>query len=269
MNRALLEGIVALALEAGAAVLRVYDDPAAAAARRKPDGSDVTDADEAAEAIILAGLERLAPGVPAVAEEAASAGCTPAVGARFFLVDPLDGTREFLNRNGEFTVNIALVEDGEPVLGAIVAPALGELWAGEVGVGAGASRVDGDRPGAWRAIGVRTPSSAGLDVLASRSHLTLRTRAWAERLKVRRWAQLGSSLKYCRIAEGSADLYPRLGPTMAWDTAAGHAILRAAGGDVRRLDGEPLTYGGPNFRNPDIVAFGGFDPFAEEFRPRS
>lgn len=268
MSDHLLDDLVALAIAAGAAVMRVYDDPAAVS-RRKSDGSPVTDADEAAEAIILAGLARLAPGTPVVAEEESSAGRTPTVGRRFFLVDPLDGTREFLHRNGEFTVNIGLVEDGEPVAGVVFAPALGELWAGDVGAGARTASVEGAALGAWRAITVRTPSADGLDVLASRSHLTDRTRTWAERLTVRRWTPVGSSLKYCRIAEGAADLYPRFGPTMAWDTAAGHAVLRAAGGDVRRIDGAPLTYGSNGFLNPDIVAFGGFDPFAGTPKRRS
>jgi len=261
----LLEPLVDLALEAGAAVMRVYEDPDARAALAKADGSPVTDADQQAEAIIVAGLARLAPGVPVVAEEAAAAGDVPLVGARFFLVDPLDGTREFLARNGEFTVNIGLVEHGAPTLGVVYAPALGELWTGVAEAGARAARVERHGAVAWRAIAVRTPSPEGLDLLASRSHLTPQTRAFAERFGVRSWVRAGSSLKFCRVAAGEADLYPRFGPTNQWDTCAGHAVLAAAGGEVWRIDGAPLSYGpraDGGFGNPDFLACGRFDPLA-------
>lgn len=249
-----LDPLLALAREAGTLILRWYGPGCVHAA--KADGSPVTQADAAAEALITAGLQRLAPGIPIVAEEAVSAGAGPAEpGRRHWLVDPLDGTREFLACNGEFTVNIALVEDGEPVLGVVGAPALGAWWRGARGLGA--ERLDGDACTA-RAIGVRTPPAAGLTVLGSRSHADeAAMAAYLDGQRVAAFEAAGSSLKFCRIAEGLADLYPRFGRTMEWDTAAGHAILAAAGGSVCRLDGQPLRYGKPGHENPHFVARGG------------
>jgi len=263
---ALVETLVEIACLAGENILEVYAGADAGAAV-KGDGSPVTVADTAAEAVILRELAARLPEIPVVAEEEAAAGRLPDVGRRFFLVDPLDGTKEFLSRNGEFTVNIALVEDGVPVAGVVYAPALGELYAGAVGEGARAATVTAGRPAGWVRIKARAVPEAGLDVVASRSHLTDETRDFIGRFTVNDLVSAGSSLKFCRVAAGAADLYPRLGRTMEWDTAAGDAVLRAAGGQVATLDGRPLAYGKRNqaddvdFANPWFVAAGGFDPF--------
>jgi 3'(2'), 5'-bisphosphate nucleotidase len=248
--RDLLEGVVAIARSAGDVVLEVYG--ADFSVRRKADASPVTEADELAESRILSGLEALTPHVPVVSEEAYSRGCVPNVGGRFWLADPLDGTREFVDRTGEFTVNIALIEGGEPSLGVVLAPAMGRLFAGARGIGAFAE-ADGKR----RSIACRRPPAEGLTVVSSRSHgdpaaLT----AFLGGRRVASSACAGSSLKFCLVAAGEADLYPRLGRTMEWDTAAGHAILAAAGGRVAALDGRELTYAKPQFSNPHFVATG-------------
>lgn len=255
-----IDELAEIAVAAGAAILDIYARPAAAAT--KADGSPVTEADTRAEAIILAQLNALAPAIPTVSEEAASRGLISKTAEHFFLVDPLDGTKEFLSRNGEFTVNIALIEDGRPAMGVVYLPALGALYAGS-GAGAARAQVAGGRTGAWHAVRARQPSS-GLDILASRSHMNEETEAFLRHYSVRHMIQAGSSLKFCRIAEGAADLYPRLGRTMQWDTAAGDAVLRAAGGRVVTLDGKPLAYGpggADPFANPHFVACGDFDPF--------
>ncbi len=262
-----LDRIAAIAAEAGEAILDIYrrDDVALS---EKADGSPVTAADEAAEAVIVSALAALAPAWPVVAEEAVSAGRVPDVADRFVLVDPLDGTKEFLSRNGEFTVNIAFVEAGVPVAGVVHAPALGRLYAGRAGEGAFAADVANGAVGPFRPIAVRTPGPDGLVVVASRSHMTAETEAFLKRYEVASFASAGSSLKLCQVASGEADLYPRLGRTMEWDIAAGDAVLRAAGGGVFTLDGAPLPYGKRNqphdsdFANPFFVAAGGFDPFA-------
>ena len=218
----------------------------------KADASPVTEADERAEACILAALAALTPDIPIVSEEAAAKGHTPKVSDRFWLVDPLDGTREFVNRNGEFTVNIAMIEHGAPTLGVVVAPALERAFWGALGVGAFV-----DDTGQSRAISCRRPPPEGLTVVSSRSHGD--REALNKYLAGRRIAASsysGSSLKFCLIAAGEADLYPRLGRTMEWDTAAGHAVLAAAGGQVMGLDGTALKYGKPEFANPHFVAMG-------------
>jgi 3'(2'), 5'-bisphosphate nucleotidase len=255
----LLPAVADIVREAGRIVMAVY--ARGASARRKADASPVTEADEAAEALIVPALRALAPGIPVVAEEAVAAGDIPdpsALRGLFWLVDPLDGTREFLARNGEFTVNVALVEAGRPVLGAVLAPALpdgAELYTGVVGAGAWLAR--GDEPA--RPIAVRAEPPEGLVLLGSRSHgdeAAMQTFI-AQRLAGRRIAgrrEAGSSLKLCLIAAGQADLYPRFGRTMAWDIAAGHAVLAAAGGEVLTLDGTPLRYGASGFENPHFVA---------------
>ena len=251
----LLPRITALAEEAGEAIMAVYATDFAHEV--KPDASPVTEADLAAEAIIAAGLIKLTPDIPIVAEEAAAAGKTPDVGGgRFWLVDPLDGTREFLSRNGEFTVNIALVEDGRPVLGVVLAPALEKTFTGVTGVGATSM---------GNPIAVRPCPAAGVTIVASRRHgdpqaidKLLRGHPVAGRKTA------GSSLKFCLIAEGSADVYPRFGSTMEWDTAAGHAVLAAAGGRVTSAGGAELGYGKPGFENPPFVAWGGLEPWAHE-----
>ncbi|MFO1071100.1 MAG: 3'(2'),5'-bisphosphate nucleotidase CysQ [Geminicoccaceae bacterium] len=247
---AVLEALIGIARRAGAVVMEVYGTDFAV--RGKDDASPVTQADERAEALIVPALAALLPGVPVVAEEAVARGDVPAVGERFWLVDPLDGTKEFINRNGEFTVNIALVEAGVPVLGVVLAPALGRLFAGADGLGARVEDAAGRRPIACR----KTPAE-GLTVVASRSHGDAAALdAFLGRRKVASLASAGSSLKLCLVAAGEADLYPRLGRTMEWDIAAGHAVVRAAGGQVCRLDGTPLTYGKPGFENPHFYAAG-------------
>ncbi|MCP5151131.1 MAG: 3'(2'),5'-bisphosphate nucleotidase CysQ [Ectothiorhodospiraceae bacterium] len=247
---ALVGALTELAERAGREILAIYSRDIEV--RDKADHSPVTDADERAERIILQGLAALAPDVPVVAEEAVAAGVVPDVsGGRFFLVDPLDGTREFISRNGEFTVNIALVENGRPSIGVVHLPALdATYW------------TDG-RDGAWRRLGpepgkriaCRAPGD-GLVVVASRSHRDAQTDAYLADFEVAELISAGSSLKLCRVAEGSADMYPRLGRTMEWDIAAGQAVLQAAGGSVTTLAGEPLTYGKPGFDNPHFVARG-------------
>lgn len=263
----MLDDLVAAAVAAGAAILDIYarDDFGASV---KGDGSPVTRADAAAEVIILSALAKIAPDIPVIAEEAVAGGYAPVTGSRFFLVDPLDGTKEFIGRNGDFTVNIALIEDGVPVLGVVYTPARGDVFVGEAGVGARYAKLADGGVGDWAAIRVRPAPVAGLAVLASRSHLTDETRDFIAKFKVADLVPAGSSLKFCKLAAGEADLYPRLGRTMEWDTAAGDAVLRAAGGAVRTMDGRPLVYGkrgqadDVDFANPWFVASGLFDPFA-------
>jgi len=247
---ALLERLLPIARAAGEAILQVYATEFEV--HDKSDDSPVTEADHRAEAVILPALAGLTPDVPIVAEEAVAAGNVPHVGERFWLVDPLDGTKEFIKRNGEFTVNIALIEFGEPILGVVLAPALNRLYAGAVDHGAFVEDQNGRRK-----IGCRDVPAAGLTVVASRSHGDAETleRFLAGR-KLATQTNAGSSLKFCLIAAGEADLYPRFGRTMEWDTAAGHAVLTAAGGRVTTLDGADLRYGKPGFENPHFVAQG-------------
>jgi 3'(2'), 5'-bisphosphate nucleotidase len=248
--KSLLEPLTGVARKAGAAILRVYRTDFDV--RRKPDRSPVTDADVEAERIIIAALVALTPDVPIVSEEAASEQATPAIGQRFWLVDPLDGTREFIRRNGEFTVNIALVHEQRPVLGVIYAPALGRLYAGSIEDGAFAERAGRRRP-----IVCRRPSVQGLAVVTSRSHQE--PSLWQALLGGRTVASrsaAGSSLKFGMIAAGDADAYPRSGRTWEWDTAAGQAIVSAAGGRVTDAEGAQLRYGKAGFVNPAFVAYG-------------
>lgn len=255
----LLDALIDLVLEAGDAVMAVYAGDHGV--ETKADASPVTRADTEAEAVILAGLARLAPEIPVIAEEAQAAGAGSHIGERFFLVDPLDGTKEFISRNGEFTVNIALVENGEPILGVVLAPALGKLYAGARGLGAREITLAAQGRTS-RAIAVRAAPAGGLAAVGSRSHGGAETAAWLERFEIARFVAAGSSLKLCLVAAGEADLYPRLGRTMEWDIAAGDAVLRAAGGRVTRLDGSPFVYGkcrqsdDVDFANPHFVAWG-------------
>ena len=299
---ALAAALRKIALRAGHEILAVYASDFAV--RGKADASPVTEADTRAERVILEGLGECAPGVPVVAEESAAAGNVPDVGSGpFFLVDPLDGTREFIGRNGEFTVNVALIEDGAPTVGVVHLPVLDEtFWtagdgvawrtrgggsagrtdqrprrpasspgagrAGSAGAATGSNGAEGDAgiavpagagvgtTGAAERIACRTPGDGGLVVIASRSHRDPETDRYLERFEVAEIVSAGSSLKFCRIAEGAADLYPRLGRTMEWDVAAGHAIVNAAGGSVETIDGAPLTYGKPGFDNPHFVVRG-------------
>jgi 3'(2'), 5'-bisphosphate nucleotidase len=248
---ALLAAIEQAALQAGEVILEIYETDFDV--DRKADNSPVTEADVKAEAVILDALLALTPDIPIVAEEEAAAGKTPTIGDAFWLVDPLDGTREFLNRNGEFTVNIALVRNGNPVLGVVHAPARDVTYTGIVGDGA-AIRDGGGPP---EAIAVRTPPETGLTIASSRRH---GSDADLERFlgdyTVTDRIICGSSLKFCLVAAGDADLYPRFGPTMEWDTAAGHAVLAAAGGRLTTTDGDAFVYGKPDFRNPGFIAWG-------------
>jgi 3'(2'), 5'-bisphosphate nucleotidase len=227
--------------------------------RSKADGSPVTAADEAAEAVICEGLALLAPRVLVISEEqAARQKPKPPRGAQdgYFLVDPLDGTREFIAGRDEYTVNIALIHGGAPILGLIVAPALGLTWRGVVGHGAERIASADGRSALPHPIRTRLRSVPELVVLASRSHLDGRTRAYLDGLPQAKVIQCGSSIKFCRIAEGTADLYPRFAPTHDWDIAAGHAILTAAGGAVTGLDGSPLVYGSADLLIPAFLASG-------------
>lgn len=251
----LLPEVVRIAQAAGRAILEVYE--AGFEAERKADGSPVTAADRAAEAVILPALATLAPEIVAVSEEAVDAGRVPDIASgRFWLVDPLDGTREFVSRNGEFTVNIALLEDFVPVLGVIHAPVRRETYAA---AGAG-SAVMADRSGATTPISARPVPDGPLIAVASRSHRSEDLEAFLGTLAVAEERRAGSALKFCLVAAGKADCYPRPGPTMEWDTAAGHAILLAAGGRMTAWDGSPFVYGKPGFRNPGFVVWGARAP---------
>jgi len=258
-------------LAAGAEIMRIYATDFTVTT--KGDSSPVTEADQKAEAIILEGLKHLAPGIPVIAEEEAAAGRFPTTAGTFFLVDPLDGTKEFISKNGEFTVNIALIENGKPVLGAVYAPALNRLYWGATGKGAFMADVTAGVTGEARQITVRQPEH-GLIAVGSRSHGGAETQEYLKAYTVADFVAAGSSLKFCLIAEGRADIYPRMGRTMEWDTAAGDAVLRAAGGRVETLDGQPLKYGkrfqdprsssvsgsadyyDGDYANPHFVAFG-------------
>lgn len=248
-----------LAHRAGAAIMRVYEGEIAVEV--KDDRSPVTEADRIAEDIILDGLASILPGVPVIAEESVAEGGLPEVGDTFVLVDPLDGTREFISRNGEFTVNIALVASGAPVAGVVYAPAVSRLFWGAEGAGSFHSPLGhGADPHAARfePITVRPVPDGGLTVVASRSHRDAATEAYLATVNVRELRAAGSSLKFCVIAAGEADLYPRFGRTMEWDTAAGQAVLVHAGGSVVTEDGAQLVYGKRErgFDNPAFIARG-------------
>jgi len=256
--RRVLDEVTSIVSQASAAILTFA--PATAARRVKPDRSLVSAADEAAESLIGTALARLMPGVPIISEEAPAAHAPP--GKHFILVDPLDGTREFLAGSDEFTVNVAILVDGAPVLGVVAAPALGQVWRGIIGTGA--ERLDlapGAAPAQARAVTAVTPRHGSTRLVAalSRSHLDERTAAFVAGLPRIERLICGSSLKFCRLAEGSADLYPRLAPVREWDIAAGHAVLAASGGTVTAPDGAALTYGRATegFLVPGFVAWGG------------
>jgi len=230
----------------------------------KADASPVTAADQEAEVILLSALANAAPGVPVVAEESSAAGHTPETGRYFFLVDPLDGTKEFIKKNGDFTINIGLIADGKPIYGLVYAPAMDQLF---VTVAEGhaviahlppASSVRSLSECTTTRLHTRQPSLGGLVALESRSHRSAATEAFLSRLPVAEVRSAGSSIKFCMIARGEADLYPRIGPTSEWDTAAAHAVLNAAGGSVVQLDGSPLVYGkaAAKYLNPHFVAWG-------------
>jgi 3'(2'), 5'-bisphosphate nucleotidase len=245
-----LDTLANTARDAGKLILEVYVTDFLA--RGKSDSSPVTEADERAEAEICAALRSLAPGIPIVAEEAVAAGQVPELGPLFWLVDPLDGTKEFISRNGEFTVNIALIVDGRPQLGVVFAPALDRLYLADAQRGAWLEAGSHRQP-----IRCRSVPEDGLTVVSSRSHGDAQALdSYLAGRKVAALKSAGSSLKLCLVAAGEADLYPRLGRTMEWDIAAGHAVVVAAGGTVTDLQGAPLRYGKPGFENPFFVTKG-------------
>ncbi len=244
-----------LALEAGARIMQVYDGPDFAV-KLKGDQSPVTEADEAADALISAGLRAAFPDVVLITEEQSASHALTA--STFLIVDPLDGTKEFVQRRGDFTVNIAYVQDGVPLRGVVYAPAQKRLFytlADGVAVEETGDFAS-DTPGALRPIRVSQPDNAALMVVASKSHRDQATDDYIGKYAVRDSRSAGSSLKFCLVATGEADLYPRLGRTMEWDTAAGDAVLRGAGGQVVRFDDHtPLAYGKPGWDNPFFIAF--------------
>lgn len=254
---AMLSVFEALALAAGAEIMDVRGK--GVTAETKADASPVTEADRRAEAVILKGLAQSFPHIPVIAEEEVSAGRVPAIGdGPFILVDPLDGTKEFVGGKTDFTVNIALVAGGVPLVGVVYAPARGRMWTGRPGH-AETATVEGGKAGARHAIsGASCPDRVRM--VASKSHRTPETDAFIARHGDCETVSVGSSLKFCLLADGSADIYPRFGRTMEWDTAAGDAVLRAAGGTVLRADGAPLAYGKRNqaddsdFANPHFIA---------------
>lgn len=247
----LLDLAAALAAQAGSEIRAIRDRGFQIA--RKADRSVVTEADHAAEAIIVAGLRNALPGCTVVAEEEVASGIVTAATPEFWLVDPLDGTREFTDGGDDFAVNIGLVRDGRPVLGVVGVPATGTIFGGIVGEGAWRQAPDGSRT----SISTRVSPDEGLTVVASRHHGDpARLDAYLAGRRVARTVNFGSSLKFCRVAEGQADLYPRFGRTMEWDTLAPQAVLEAAGGVVLTLDGQPLRYGKPGWDNPHFVCWG-------------
>ncbi len=219
----------------------------------KADKSPVTAADLAVDAFLVEELSRAFPDIAIVTEERAASHTSMARDARFFLVDPIDGTKEFVAERGEFTINIGLIENGKPVAGAVYAPAVDRLFAGALGIGA--FETSAAEPSKRRALQLGGPDNSALVVVASRSHMTPETDAFLKCNQIGRLTNAGSSLKFCLLAAGEADLYPRFGPTMEWDTAAGHAVLAAAGGFVEKISGEPLEYGKADYRNPFFVAY--------------
>jgi 3'(2'), 5'-bisphosphate nucleotidase len=248
----LIDALTALVARASATIGRIGQ----AGKRTKPDGSPVTAADEASEAVILEGLTRILPGVPAISEEQTHR-ATLSPGGSFILVDPLDGTREFIAGRNEYAVNLAIVSAGVPVLGIIAAPALGLLWRG-TGTVAERLRIAGETVSAHERIRTRRWPDHGAIALVSRSHFNAETEALLARLPETVREPSGSSLKFCRVADGSADIYPRLGTTSEWDIAAGHALVVAAGGCMAEPNGAALTYGKADrqFKAPAFIAWG-------------
>jgi 3'(2'), 5'-bisphosphate nucleotidase len=251
----MLEELMLIASQAAAAILSV--NASQLNLRDKADRSPVTAADEASDRVILEGLTRRWPHIPVVSEESAA---PSSLGNRFFLVDPLDGTREFIDGEDQYTVNIALIQDASPIAGVVGAPAMATLWCGHVGHGAERLRL---KPGAHPSeatertpIHVRPQPLSGPTAMVSRSHPEAETEAYLNRLPGVQRVISGSSVKFCRIAEGAADVYPRFATLSEWDVAAGHAVLSAAGGIVTATDGQPLTYGRPGFRLPPFIAWG-------------
>ncbi|MDR7134940.1 3'(2'), 5'-bisphosphate nucleotidase [Lysobacter niastensis] len=252
ISQELREGVIALAQDAAAAILGIYDSEFAV--EHKDDDSPLTAADLAAHRCIVDGLARLTPDIPVLSEESAHEVSTAQrrQWSRLWMVDPLDGTREFVKRNGEFTVNIALIEDGVAVFGVVQAPVTGGLWHGGATLGAFHRNGGNEVP-----VRVRAPATAPLRVAASRSHRDTRTEAFIARMGEVEPLGLGSSLKFCKLAEGGLDVYPRFGPTSEWDTAAGQCVLEGAGGAVLDTQGRPFRYNQRDrILNGDFIALG-------------
>jgi len=246
-----------LCSEASVAIMEIYATDFKT--RGKDDNSPVTDADDLAEKVILAGLSQMYPDVAVLAEESFASGFRPDIGSAFILVDPVDGTKEFINKNGEFTVNIALIEDGKPTAGCVYAPAIerifvggSEAWAGSLEPGQAVDKTKLDT------IKTRQRPATGLKAVMSRSHVDEKTLSFAEAKGVTDRVSAGSSLKFCLVADGTADVYPRFGPTREWDTGAGHAVLNAAGGCVIEPSGAPFMYGKQSveYLNGAFIAWG-------------
>lgn len=250
MQENLIESICCAAQEAGAAIMQIYQTDTAV--MRKSDNSPVTQADLAANAILVHKLAECAPEIPIISEEQEGAHVLPEGATRFWLVDPLDGTRSFVRGAPEFTVNVGLIEHGKPTFGVIYVPVLKQLYVGVVGEGAWRQIGDGPR----ETIATRAVPEQGMHAIVSAKHLDARTQEALRPHPIHEQSHAASSLKFCRVAEGAADIYPRFGPTMEWDTAAGHAIVLAAGGRVEQPDGAPFTYGAADFRNGPFVALG-------------
>jgi len=239
-----------LAKDAGDQIMQLYKKEILI--KKKEDSSPVTIADELADSLICKGLSSYTPEIPIISEERISHGKTPNIhGNLFWLVDPLDGTKEFISRTDEFTVNIALIESNTPILGVLLAPALKECYFTD---GCSAYMINGDSP--KKRISARSKPKEGPVILASRSHRDKKTNEFIARQSKARVSSVGSALKFALLAKGTADLYPRFGTTMEWDTAAGHAILSAAGGSIRQPDGQSLIYGKATLYNPHFIAYG-------------
>ena len=252
-KQSLLNEIIRIAQDASSLIMKYYEDESEV--DEKTDGSPVTAADRAADALIFPALEKLTPTIPIISEESFADGHNPDIsGGTFWLVDPLDGTREYIRRSGDFTVNIGFIENFEPTLGVVLTPVDGRASAGFVGGGA----FDEERDGTRRSISVRQATPETLTIVGSRSHRSPELEAYIETLKPARSISRGSALKFCLVARGEADVYPRTGPTCEWDTAAGHAVLNAAGGTMTAFDGTPFRYGksGAKFRNGMFIARG-------------
>lgn len=270
ISATMVSQVLEIARQAGAAIMGVYAEmqvgaagTGAAQVSHKDDGSPLTKADLLAHQVIARGLTALTPHIPVVSEEDDASQRHRLSTGQFWLIDPLDGTKEFLARNDEFTVNIALIQDGVAIFGVVLAPALAQTYWG--GLGTGAFRAINQHVEAIQVAPPQERSAQALRVVASKSHMNAETVAFIGRLGPHALVQAGSSLKFCRVAEGNADVYPRLGPTCEWDTAAAQAVVEAAGGCVLGLDGAPLRYGKPELLNPHFVAASA--PFSGFMRP--
>lgn len=251
-----------IALDAGKLIMDIYASDFGV--EHKGDASPVTEADQRAEELILKGLAEAEPDLAVVAEESFSEGKVPEHGYRFALVDPLDGTKEFVNKNGEFTVNVAIIEHGRPVMGVVYAPAKNRLFVAESHNSAWQATAEpgGELPTVRKALKIRPAPEVGLTAVASKSHRSPETNEWLSKFNVAETVGAGSSLKFCLIAAGEADLYPRMGRTMEWDTAAGHAVVEAAGGRVLTEESTTLLYGktGRGYDNPHFIVYGDVTP---------